>query len=383
MLFTSISIPENMKRPYTIARIILYSITIISISLFIFQTVFPTLNFSFNFRTPDSSKNNLINPQTKEALPNTNGKVGKDESLSLVASALTTFSQARIQVLLEKKSQSIESLQASIERSYQSFLFPNGPIINSFPSATLYKIDNAYYELRGTILFPFLSESAYHSRYRDTDAQNEEKSFIDQYILSDTLLGYRIGSTVSFADGVFLIVSETEMRPFGDAEIFLNLGYRFENVIPASEEELSIYKKGKIITLGMQHPDGTLFFDQDTKAYYLIENKTKRLINNTEYKDFLKEKQIPIIASSKISKEKALCTLEPDILGQSLSCQTSVASLPAGFGNDFILTLQGNDTDIDINTVKFSLHTEANKENMLTVLSKVKQRILARFGLIQ
>lgn len=373
-------IPETVKRQYQIARVILYGIVITSTCLFVFQTLFPTLVFSFNFRTPNSSKNNLIDPRTEQNSLNTNGKMNTNEVLFSTASTLGTFSQAQIELILEKKSAPLETMDVSLRRSYRSFFLPVGTVLTVSPLASLYKIDDIYYELRENILFPFVSENAYHSRYQDTDARTEESGTLSQYTFSDTFIGYRIGSTVSFADGVFLIVSETEMRPFGSAEIFLALGYRFEDVIPASEEEIGIYKRGRIITLGIEHPDGTLFLDQDTKISYLIENGTKRPIENTEYLTFLTERQTPIIASSKMSAQTTTCTLKPGILGQSLSCQTPITMLPSGFGNDFEITLKNESEPIDINTLQVSLKTEASKQNMLSIISKIKQRLLVRFG---
>lgn len=380
MFYPSLIVPDELRRPYQIARIILYIIVFVSTSFFIFQTLFPTLAFSFNFRTPSSSKNNLLDPHSAQNILNMNGRMNTDEMLISTASVTGRFAQAQIDLVLEKKSAPLQTIEVSLRRSYRSFLFPVGTPLTIFPSESLYKIDNVYYVVRDNTLSPFVSESAYLSRHRDSDAVSRDTDFLSRYTLSEDWIGYRIGSTVSFADGVFLIVSETEMRPFGSAEIFLALGYRFEDVIPATEEEIGIYKRGRIITLGIEHPDGTLFLDQDTDVSYLIENGFKRPLQNTEYSTFIRSKQAPIIASSRVSEQTVSCILEPGIFGQSFSCRTPITILQPGFGNDFEITLKKNDADIDINTLQVSLETEASKENVLLILSKVKQRILTRFG---
>lgn len=376
-------IPHHLKRSYQRARVLLYVLAIASTGLFIVQTLFPTLAFSFNFRTPNSSKNSLLDPHSAENIPATNGKLQGNGTIITTASVMGGFSLADISLSLERKSATPNALTVSLRRSYRSFLLPTGDPVVGFPEETLYKIDDVYYAFRDGTLYPFVSENAYLSRYRDTAALPQDENFLANHPASENWIGYRIGSMVSFADGVFLIVSETEMRPIGSAEVLLALGYRFENVIPASEEEIGIYKRGRIILLGEQHPDGTLLLDQDTDTFYLIGNNSKHPIVDTDYRDFIISKQTPIIVSSQASEEKAQCLLEPGLFGQSFSCQAPIALLRSGFGNDFEVTIEKSDTDIDINTLQVSFETEKNKENMLLILSKVKQRLLSRFGASQ
>ncbi|PJA85839.1 MAG: hypothetical protein CO143_00755, partial [Candidatus Moranbacteria bacterium CG_4_9_14_3_um_filter_45_14] len=64
-------------------------------------------------------------------------------------------------------------------------------------------------------------------------------------------------------------------------------------------------------------------------------------------------------------------------------CQTEVASLHSGFGNDFRVTIEKSDTDIDISTLQVSFESVKSKQNMRLILSKIKQRLLSRFGVNQ
>ncbi len=383
MFQPSLIIPPHLKRTYLIARVFLYGFFITGASLFLVQTFFPTLAFSFNFRTPNSSKNSLLDPHSDKNIPATNGKIAQNDALITTASAAGEFSLANISFSLEKKSVLPNTLEATLSRSYRSFFLPTGVPLTNFPEESLYKVDDTYYALRDSILYPFVSDNAYLSRFPDALAKIENSDFLTTYPISEDWIGYRIGSLVSFADGVFLIVSETEMRPFGSPEVLLALGYRFEDVRPASEEEIGIYKRGRIILPGTEHPDGTLLLDTDTDTYYLIENGSKHPLESGDYRDFIISKQIPIVVSSKASEEKVRCTLEPGLLGQSFSCQTPVISLHSGFGNDFQITLEKGDTDIDINTLQVSFESSKSRQNMLLILSKIKQRLLSRFGINQ
>lgn len=379
MFSSSLSIPNYLKRPYATARVLLYGAIILSTFLFALAVLFPTFSFTFDFRTPNSSANSLLDPHTSENIPATNGKIETNGSLFATASATGRFSQATVALALEQQSPSPQTLQATLKRSYRAFFLPLSDPITSFPKETLYRIDTTYYALRDGTLYPFVSDSAYLSRFPDTFALQEDASFLSRYPLSPDWIGFRIGSLVSFADGVFIIVSDTEMRPIGSAEILLALGYRFENVIPASEEEIGIYKRGRIVLLGALHPDGTLFLDSDTDTAYLIENNQKRPIYDNNYRDFIASKQTPIVVSTESSQKSVGCALEPGFFGRNFSCETPVTALKAGFGNDYELTILSSD-DIDIRTLQVSLETEKSIENVLTLLSQVKLRLLSRFG---
>lgn len=376
-----IPIPPHWRQHYRILRALLYAAVIATVSIFALRVLFPTLVFSFNFKTPSSSKNNILDPRSPENIPRTNGKIEAGGTLIADAGIVGNFAQARARVTLEKQSALPENLAFSLRRSYRSFLLPTGEDVTGFPEESLYRIDGTYYALRNDTIFPFVSENAYRSRYPDEFAVPATRDFLARYPVSESWIGFRIGSVVSFADGAFLIVSDTEMRPIGSADIFLALGYRFEDVRPASEEEIGIYERGRIFLLGARHPDGTLLLDEDTKTYYIVEHDMKRALTDPRYRDFIMKQQTPISVSSRSGETHANCTLEPSLFGQSFSCSTELAALPSQLGSDFEIRIEGANTDIDINTLQVSFATDKSTENLLTLLSQIKQRLLSRFGL--
>jgi hypothetical protein len=375
-----IPIPENWQYRYKILRAIMYAVIVLVVGIFTLRALFPTLVFSFNFKTPNSSKNNIHDPRSPENTQRTNGKIEKNGVFIANIGTSGNFSQANIKIALEKKSAIPNNLKMSLRRSYRSFMLPIGLLITDFPEAELYKIDGIYYELKDNMFYPFVSDSAYLTRYPSDFAKNESREFLARYPVSENWLGFRVGSLVSFADGVFLIVSEKEMRPVGSAEIFLSLGYHFENVLPASEEEIGIYKRGKIFNLGEQHPDGTLLLDQDANSYYLVEQNMKHPFADSRYLNFILKQQIPVNVSTKSNETSVNCNLEPSLFDQSFSCAANLAELKQSLGNDFEIRLDQSDTDIDINTLQVSLTTDRNQQNMLTLLSQIKTRLLTRFG---
>ncbi|MDP3957666.1 MAG: hypothetical protein Q8Q10_04155 [bacterium] len=385
-----IPIPEHWQHRYRILRAILWAAVISFVIVFALRALFPTLIFSFNFKTPSSSKNNLLAPRSPDTTPRTNGKIEAGGMLVADVGVVGDFSQAATSLTLEKKSAVPDTLAFSLRRSYRSFFLPTGPPVTSFPEESLYRVDTTYYALRdgpastrlseaGT-LYPFVSDNAYLSRYPADFALPENKDFLTRYPVSEEWIGFRIGSIVSFADGAFLIVSDTEMRPIGSADIFLALGYRFEDVRPVSEEELGIYKRGRIFLLGANHPDGTLLLDRDTDTYYLVDGGFKHPLLDAPYRDFIIKQQAPIVTSSQASVQHADCTLLPGLFGQTFACATPLDALRSGNGPDFEIRISQGNTDIDINTLQVSFNTEKSAKNMLTLLSQIKQRILTRFG---
>lgn len=386
-----VPIPDRWQKRYFFLRVVLY-IIIVSITIsFALRALFPIIEQGFNFRTPSSSRNNIVDPRSSDGTLRTNGQVEKGGLLVANTTAAGNFSQANVLVALEKNSRT-ETLDFSLRRSYRSFLLPAGEVVSTFPTEPLYIIDGTYYALRSDIsssssvseqafLFPFVSEQAFLSRYPKEFALQASTALLTEYPVSEEWLGFRIGSLISNTTGVFVVVNETEIRPIGSAEVFLALGYSFDDVIPADEEEIGIYKRGRIVLLGAPHPDGTIFFDQDTDTHFIIDGGQKRPLAPSVYRDFLLQNIHPITSSSKASEEWVSCSLLPHIFSNSLSCTTSLQGLDSRFGNDFEIHIVSPEKSIDINTLTVSFETAKSKQNMLFLLSQIKQRVLSRFGL--
>ena len=390
-MFSSFTpIPIHLQKRYLLLRVLMYGLLAFITALFTLRVLFPIIDQSFDFRTSASSRNTIGNPRAPDNNPRLNGKIEAHGTLIANTPVTGNFSIAQTTITLEKKSAIPSHLSFSLRRSYQSFLYPIGTAVSDFPPIDqyspqeiipeqLYVIDGAYYVSQKGTLYPFVSEQAYLSRYPKERALITDQSLFDYYSVSDRWLGFRVGSLLSNANGVFVVTSETEVRPIGSADIFLALGYNFSDVIPVNEEELGIYKRGRIMLLGTPHPDGAIFFDQDTTTDYVIFGGMKHPLLGI-YRDFLLRMNHPIIASSVASEVRANCTLIPSFFGRSFSCTTNIEPLTKGFGDDFELTLSDPDSNIDLGTLSVSFETAKNRQNMLTLLSQIKQRFLSRFG---
>jgi hypothetical protein len=381
MFFPSpIAIPEHWQSHYRKLRTLLYlGILILSILLAI-NVFFPTIEQIFDFRSASASKNTILSPRSPDNTDRSNGKIGHDDTLVADTAVVGDFSLVKASVTLEKNSAVPETLDFSLRRSYQSFLYPTGTPVADFPQEDVYLVNGTYYALRNGTLFPFVSEAAYLSRFPKEYAKTDDATLLKRSPVSEEWLGFRVGSLLANAMGVFVVTSETEARPVGSAEIFLALGYDFRDVIQASEEELGVYKRGRIFLLGAAHPDGTVFLDQDDGSYYLVDQRTKRPLLPGTYRDFLVTDKHPIIVSTQASTQSAHCSLLPNIFSTKLSCTTPITALAPGFGNDFELRITNPETGIEINALSVSFETAMNQENLMTLLAKIKQRLLARFA---
>lgn len=376
---TPITIPTAWERRYQVLRGFMYLGIVTVTILFALRVLFPTIEQGFDFRSPGSSKNNILNPRGAEQTSRTNGKIEAGGVLIADTAVIGDFSLLEATAVLEKDSPVPDTLPLTLHRSYQSFFYPTGTPVTDFPEEAAYRIEDTYYALRAGTLFPYVSPQAYRSHYPESHAVVVDSAFFTTYPVSETWLGFRVGSLLGNATGVFVVTSDTEVRPVGSAEIFLALGYNFDDVIPVSEEELGVYKRGRIFLLGAAHPDGTVLLDQDTNDYFIVDQGTKRPLLPGSYQNFLTADRHPILVSKKASEHSVACDLVPNAFGTKLSCATPITALTPGFGNDFRLELTSPAADIDINSLTLSFETAKNKQNMLTLLSQIKQRLLSRF----
>lgn len=380
-----LTLPPSQKRAYIFGRILLYTICTTLALWFALRIIFPTLPFSFNFKTPQSTKNTFLDPRrATDQSPLLNGKLEEKQTLIGNFDSPGTFSRLRVSLTLNKKSAEPSELQASLSRSYRSFFLPiDGIPVASFEHPPLYQDQNGiYYAEENGALKRFVSPAAYLSRYPASFALPLSSSLARSLPLSEEWIGFRVGSLVSFADGVYLVVSEQEIRPFGDPNIFLSLGYRFKDVIPAHEEEIGIYKRGRIILYGAPQSDGTLFYDTDSGAYLIRENKKLRPITSPEYRKFLLTQITPLEVSLASRNTTLSCTPTPSWFGKKYTCDIPEASLSAQFGSAFQFFLR-SDTNIDIDTLTVSLITDRTSDNFRLFAHQIRLRLMNRLGLSQ
>lgn len=375
-------IPEHLEPVYRKLRITLWLLLAIASLAIAYRFLFPTIETGFDFRNPKSSRNQIFDPRSETGVARTNGKLETNGTLVANTSPLGDFSHLSVGVDLEKRSESPSRITVSARKNYRAFLFPLGEPVTDFPTAELFRFDGTVYLLRDGSLQRFVSEAAFLSRYPADMARETTADAIARYPIAPDFIGFRVGSLISFADGVYIVTSETEMRPIGSAEIFLALGYNFEDVIPVNEEDLGIYKRGRIFLMGAPHPDGTLFEERESGKLYLIENGLRRPIAEGRYRDFLREKVHPIVALERNDGQLASCTAAIGLFPRAFDCDIDLGALAGSLGPDYEIRLTDNDVDIDITRLSLAFSTRLDIANAKTLAAKVKERVLTRFGLI-
>lgn len=382
MLPTPFIISPSVVPLYRRLRLLLWIGIVFGGGAFILSMLFPTITQSFEFDNPGSSRNTIVEPRAPDNTSLTTGKVTHDTPLIANTSLLGDFSSATIRFTLEDDSALPQTVKATLSRAYRALLLPLGEPIDTVRPETVLRIDNTYYIFENDTLFPFVSEAAYRSRFDESQRVMEvDTSFLERYPRATTPIGFRVGSLVSFAYGVFVVTSNTEIRPIGSAEILLALGYRFEDVKPANEEELSLYTRGRIILLNTPHADGTLFRDLDTNEVFMVENGKRRIITDETYRTFLEGEQMPIPTRSHDREESVTCNPQSKLFPRTYSCEVLLDDFRDNLGSDYQLLIETGAEDFEMETLTTAFNTHVTPENARTLVAKVKNRILARFGL--
>ncbi len=380
-------IAKAQRRIYLLGRVLLYTLSIFLIFSFVSRIIFPTIPFSFNFNTPQSTKNTFLEPRNSinQSAIN-NGTISGNQALVGNFESPLDFSSIRISFDLSKKLPANSQFKASLSRSYRSFFFPiDETPIASFEHPPLYRdAEGIYYAEMDGKLKRFVSTEAYLSSYPESFATPLPLGATQSLDFSSDWIGFRSGSLISFADSVFLVTSANEIRPFGNPDILLSMGYRFDDVLPVHEEEIGIYKRGRALRYGAPQSDGTLFQDKDSGAYLLVQNQKLRPITSPEYRKFILEQTTPIAAS--LSSRNIVLSCTPISFWyrkNTFTCDIPQNTLSGEFGSTFQLSLKNNlpDVPVDLSTITVSLISDKTNDNFILFANQMYSRLLIRFGL--
>lgn len=375
-----VALPEKLLLRYRIAQVILYVTLFLLFSLLIFRSLFPVITHSFDFENPTSSKHDLLVPKDTHGSFVANGKLPKGESLIFHDGTSGLYQKAVLGLKLEEKEPLPKELEITLRHGYAATWLPEGESIQDFPAEKVYFSEGIYYMLRNNELSRFVSREAFLSRYPESYAEAVSAEFLNTFTKNDTLVGYRPGLLVEYADGVFLIVNETDMRPIGSARIFANIGYRFEDVKKVNAEELGIYKRGKIFLSGDIHPNGTVFLDTDNQTYYMVQDDRFHKLLPGAYLDFLLTQSAPITFSQITNDMTASCTPAKRTFSHSVSCEANLAAISDLVGSDYEMRISNKGEDTEFKYYEAQFYTAINRQNFDFILSQVKENFFARFG---
>ncbi|MFH0969667.1 MAG: hypothetical protein V1804_04120 [Patescibacteria group bacterium] len=319
---TELELNNVWRKRYKIAKFFVYFIFIIGLFYGLYLILFPSASFTFSFRTPDSLKNTVVNPRDENGNLIKNGEIGKDNGLIFDTNPIGDFSEVIIKITMESNSEKINNGSISLRKSYRAFFYPEGKNLN------------------------------------DSENINPAK------LLSNGISAY--------------LESNGKLWPINNTITFESMGFEWNDVSPASSEEIGSYEKQKLFTISSPHPDGTVFFDEETGKYYLVENGEKRELIDVE--NLLpKLKMNPIIADTKALEKQERCQLENSFgFIRSYICTIPIEKIQSMIGNDYQFEANfGN--SVKIGDLNITFKKAFNTQNLLSSLATLKNRITTNY----
>ena len=364
---------------YKITSLVLYVLFVVGLVYGIMSFLFPYNRYSFDFNNPDATKNTLFALHLKDFSSIENGKIPPQDSFFFFANNWHILESGKIELRPREPHMNLEGQKISLQHGWAATFTPEGEQLLTNPAKTVVEHQGNYYELQGTTLLPFVSERAALSHVPKSAVQSLSQEQFNRFSQGDELLGFRIGTLISYVDGVFVVSEGGVVRPFGSPRILLRLGYSFTHVIPADALEFGIYKRGKIILPGQIHPSGTLFQDVDTNEVFIYQENTLSVLDTT-YAEFLKTSNDIVLFSRKESERSTTCVLQKEFLQKSYSCELDI-DFSQGRGDDYQVIFENGNQMIDLHTVTVGLQASRKKENAQYVSVLLVNRILERFGI--
>jgi len=425
-LTPDIRLEPKSVRPYLLFRTALLSAFIAGTIFVVLSTVFTDARKHFGFRSYYGAENTIANPRYSDGAATESGHVGERQELISNVSASGDFSKIVFSFRQDDGS-APPSGAVSVIRAYRSFLVPNGTPVGfrdgsllssegryflvsdgkprpfpsetdirnrgydpksflsvapetiaaigegteiaeeeSLPKGALIAHDDERYLVRDGSAFPFSSERAFRSRYRDEDVLPVDDGVFSTLSASDEPIGFLDGTLISYGEAVYA-VEGTVLRPIDSPETFLGKGYAWDSVIPATGEEFGIYGRGRLYTEQQPHPDGTVFLDTVTEQAFLVESGTKR--------------EIPAAVLPQFSAITPVPASEADLGGcelrERLSCEIAWDPDSAGVGAEYQISFAPYH-DVTLRDMDFTFSREMNRKNLDRFLRETAQKIRTR-----
>jgi hypothetical protein len=160
-------------------------------------------------------------------------------------------------------------------------LYPDGSILQV-------KGDPGIWLIEGGKKRPFLSYSAFASRYKPDQIVTIAKEELDNYAPGEAIK-FANYSLVQTPDKKIYLLVDKEKRQFASLAVFKKIGFNPEEIEKASSTDLAIYATGKQITATSTYVTGVLM--QDTKTggiFYVIDGTkaplTDKILLTTKFK---------------------------------------------------------------------------------------------------
>jgi hypothetical protein len=259
---------------------------------------------------------------------------------------------------------------------------PGDPIANGkdYPNDALFFINKNYYQLKNKTLQKFVSVQAFTSRFNLNQAIAKETEFLSSYPLSTEPLGFADGSLLAFGEAVF-IVNNGKIMPFPNPFTFNSFGLSWDDITQASEDEIGLYQRDKFFNMQQPHPNGTVFFETETKKYFLISEGTKREIQGANILKSLLKKS-PISASTEnLSFEEKCAFRKVSLFRNKYRCSIVNEKMKSLPGNGYQISFAPkNSTDLKEIEIVFSEHV--NSRNLSLSLSRMLNLLFSHYGYV-
>lgn len=151
---------------------------------------------------------------------------------------------------------------------------PTGTLVRENGQVGIYYIQNGKKK-------PFWSGDVFNANgFQENLVVTVSKNEIDAYSTIDPVK-FNDGTVVQAPDGGVFVIENGLKRAITTREAFDELGYSAENIIPVSDSELNLYKRGDDITSAAKsYPDGTLVRSPENGGIYLLEGNYRKPVRD-------------------------------------------------------------------------------------------------------
>ena len=123
----------------------------------------------------------------------------------------------------------------------------------------------------------FRSLAVLQSRYEYENVMTVSKNEIDKYPEGPEIR-FANYSLLRVSSGAVYLLVDDEKRHIASMEVFMTLGFNFEEVDDASQEDLADYNLGEPITMASAYPTGGLLQNNQTGGVYWVKDGKKAAI---------------------------------------------------------------------------------------------------------
>ena len=380
LFHTNSFVPKSARTPFRVYRGFLTLGFITLLYLLFSALLFPTTRFSYSYEDPMVNTEALETPRGLVGDVFDSGTVPAEETLRTYAGVSGDISSLFVTVALDRQADMPETLPLTIRRSYRSFFFSEGDPVEAVPGARVLAIDGEPYLLSDEALRPLLGERAALSWTSAEEVLPAKGDAFDLFPLDNTPVGFRPGTLVSDEAEIFAIDGEGRLRPIETLSVFEALGFRPENVVSVEHAELSAHPRGPTLSASDPQPEGTLFFDESTERYFIVEGETRRYVESEKYLDILRHLASPISTTSDAFHSSLFCKLTPHpTFHDTYRCEVPIEALAELPGNSYELALTPED-DIRIRHLSAALRQAPNRSNFAAFFRSAKASFLETYG---